>query len=514
MPVMIQEKEFPSIWSKFVQYLKDLLDRKYLVVGGAVFASIEKILSELQGHKKDSFRECIRLTWELWRDGNPASHQDPSRKVVTNQAALLAYVQSLAEIYPLMSTFTGTEEVQAILEQLTICATESSPTSYSDDIDSLTPLQDQIMGALSYVGSETPASIPDLTKYTSTFIMLPFNRDLDTSARGPTFVALSKAAMGLLDSHLTKYRNVEDIYTTGSFVVAIRALVRPLSLKYRWKLEGKDPTTWQKATTTLIHILKACNPVITRLELQDSDEPSPWQEIVISCDTIVSADLSTCTNPTRINSDQDFDISSFLELYSLLVPTLGSALLTDSHRRSFASSLFTNSIIHEPHPDDLPSSSDEILDNLTSVHIGRTKDLPPSRRSRMSYVLLDKLFDLVAVHDSSTERIRLAQAAAPFLILRVGIVLKAYVLDQPLRGRMPQTQSQRKELLYVLKKLVELDSEPKGIPDAPGVVSENKKHLHRVYGLVTRALRVAKGDAEVQGALIRVIETVAQGFGV
>ena len=516
MPIMIRESEFPSIWSKFVHCLKCLLDRSDLNVSGTVFTSIGKILSELGDDAKRNFSECIHPTWELWRDGNPVKHQDLSRKVVSNQAALLAYVQCLAEIYPLMSTFMGIEEIQSILKQLRLCATGSSSTSYSDDIDNLTPLQDQIMRSLSYVGSEIPASVPELTRSISDFVTLPYERDIGTSGRGPTFVALSKAAMSELNSHMTKYSKVDEVYTTGGFVAAIRALVKPISLKYGWKLEGRDPPTWQNATTTLINILEASVPVIKRLQIRDTEESPLWQEIVTSCNGIISADLAVCTNPSRINSDQDFDISSFLSLYSLLVPTLGSTLIADPLRRTFASSIFRNSLIHEPHPDDLPSpsSSDAVLDNLASQHIGRTKALPPTRRSKTSYVLLDKLFDLVAVHDSSPERVRLAQAAAPFLILRVGVVLKAYILDQPLRGRMPQPQSQRKELLYILRKLVELDSEPKAIPDAPGVVSDNKKHLHRVYGLVTRALPVAKRDREVQGALVRVIETVAQGFGV
>ena len=139
----------------------------------------------------------------------------------------------------------------------------------------------------------------------------------------------------------------------------------------------------------------------------------------------------------------------------------------------------------------------------------------------MSYILIDELFNLVTVHhhhsdrhDHAVERIRLAQAAAPFLILRAAVVLKAYIADQPLRGLMPQPVSQKRELIYIVRKLVELESEPRAIPDAAGVRSEYKKHLHRLFPLVTRAVGVAWRDESVLRELQKVLEVVGEGFGV
>ncbi len=139
----------------------------------------------------------------------------------------------------------------------------------------------------------------------------------------------------------------------------------------------------------------------------------------------------------------------------------------------------------------------------------------------MSYVLIDELFSLVAVyhhhpdrHDHAVERIKIAQAAAPFLILRAAVVLKAYIADQPLRGLMPQPMSQKRELIYMLRKLVELESEPRAIPDTEGVRSDYKKHLHRLFPLVTRAVGVAWRDESVLRELQRVLEVVGKEFGV
>jgi hypothetical protein len=132
----------------------------------------------------------------------------------------------------------------------------------------------------------------------------------------------------------------------------------------------------------------------------------------------------------------------------------------------------------------------------------------------MSYVCFDELVSLVALHDGSDPRTKLAQAAAPYLILRAGLTLRAYIADQPLRGRCPQPLSQRREMLYILKALVKLRCEPVAIPDAPGVESERKKHLHRLYPLFAKAVRAAARDQEVLEWLGKALDEVGMEFGV
>ena len=132
----------------------------------------------------------------------------------------------------------------------------------------------------------------------------------------------------------------------------------------------------------------------------------------------------------------------------------------------------------------------------------------------MSYVCFDELVCLVAVHDGTAPRVKLAKAAAPYVILRAGLTLRAYIADQPLRGRMPQPLSQRKELVYILKAMVKLRSEEDAIPDAPGVESEGKKHLLRLYPLMAKAVRAAARDQEVLEWLGKALDEVGMEFGV
>ena len=511
---MASDSDFDNTWHDMVQGFRGLLDRQSLDLSAAVFNALSRILSEFIKAKD----HCIASTekvWDIWRKGNPAHHTDGSNGARhDNQRALLAYLQCLHDLYQLKVDTIDLDEIKIIFEVLRNCAVNSSPTSYCGDVDALTPIQVQLLGSIEMIGTEKQGVPSELIECLSFFVTLAYNNETtkDSSRKGPTYVALSKTSMDLLKECVTKHLPDEDIHLSGALTTAISALTVPIQLKYKWQLQGKDPVTWHKATTTAVSILNDAIPVVLEMQMKDTDRSPFWGNVLDICKAILSADVFFCDTDSRVDSDQDFDIMAFTELRKLLTPALGSSSVTDRLRRSYADSMFQNSIIHQPHPDDLPQEDEDFLECLQSVHIGRVQDLPPSPRSKMSYVLLDELFNLVAVHDSSPERIKLAQAAAPYLILRTGIVLKAYILDQPLRGRMPQPTSQRREMLHVLHKLVELDSEPRAIPAAPGVVSDHKKHLHRVFGLVTKALGVTRQDEEIQRALTEVIEAVGQDF--
>jgi hypothetical protein len=230
------------------------------------------------------------------------------------------------------------------------------------------------------------------------------------------------------------------------------------------------------------------------------------------------------------------------------------------------------SIIFRDHNANTTGVSDVLgLAELYKPRDGRTVDPSPAQRAKMSYVCLDELFSLVAAHDEASAapmilvqpptprhashfptaittatkppsssaspngnnnntaagdgsrpqetahalHVRLARTAALYLILRCALSLRAYVADQPLRGRMPQPLSQRRELARILSWLVALRSEPDAIPDTANVESEGRKHLLRLYPLLVDAARVAGrcGDEEVLGVLGEALGVVGGELG-
>ena len=505
--------DFQKPWQTLLQCLLRFLSRGSLDVEAASFATLTAMLSKIDRIERVGI-PAVDMAWNLWVDNLPLSEESPPSNG-DNQPALMAYLQCLREIYRLIERTLELDQVKTILGQLRICVTGSNITNYSSDVDSLTALQTEVLKCVKMIRTDLPGVPSESTHLLAVFVALAYEDHTESSDRKrPTYVALSKTAMETLSKFILTHKSDHSIYASGAVDKAISAYTMPVKLKYRWSLEGRDPPTWRKATISARSVLEGCIPVIRKIHPDKVDVSAFWEKVVQLIDSIVDANCDLCPTPSSISDDQDFDAQAFTKIRDLITPAIGSANIHDRIRRKYTESIFTRSIIHEPHPDDLPRHGQEPLENLRSTHIGRVQRLPPSPRARLSYILLDELFNLVAVTSSSPERIKLAQAAAPFLILRAGITLKAYILDQPLRGLRPQPLTQRRELLYLLKKLAELNSEPKAIPDAPGVVSAHKKHLHRLYPLVTGAVGVAARDEEVLAALERVLEVVGEGFGV
>lgn len=156
--------------------------------------------------------------------------------------------------------------------------------------------------------------------------------------------------------------------------------------------------------------------------------------------------------------------------------------------------------------------------------------MQPAVRTAMSYVAFEELFSLVAAaddthgsHGAGSKRAsdagdrsamlaRMACTAAPFLIVRCALTLRSYAADQPLRGMMPQPLSQRKELLWVLRGLVDLRSESKAIPAPSGAESDTRKHLLRLYPLLVKALGIGR-DEKVMELVREALDVVGSELG-
>lgn len=213
---------------------------------------------------------------------------------------------------------------------------------------------------------------------------------------------------------------------------------------------------------------------------------------------------------------------------------------------------------------------DQALGVLCKPRNGRTIDPKPTKRKEISYVCLDELFEIVSAHDETaaapeitlqpptprfplpgtssstpldplkspvpdttgssslqskeqsngaTESshdlyIRLARTAAPYLVLRAALVLRAFVADQPLRGRMPQPLSQRRELEHILRSLIKLHSEPKAIPGFPRLDSQSARHLYALYPLLVKAMVVVNpGDDKVVRLVTEALDVVGKTLG-
>jgi len=329
--------------------------------------------------------------------------------------------------------------------------------------------------------------------------------------------------MELLQRLVLKHAHDEHMYKSGALSAALSALCIPISSKYDFPITTRSTQPWKLASTTALTVLEATLPRLDELDdgasQQQTTTQDAWSAIAAIADGILRADCDGVP-AAQVLEDEAFDMASFQKLRSLIIPSLGSAAVHDETRRAYAESVFRASIVHAPSPADeaLLSATVGLQGRLHAPRSGRTVSVPPSPRARMAYAALDELFSLlpVAEEGSSPEaHVRIACSAAPFLLLRCALTLRAYVADQPLRGRMPQPLSQRRELEWLLRRLVTLRSEARAIPHLPGVASENRKHLLQLYPLVVKAAGVsAVADTGAVSALLNdALEVVGGELG-
>ncbi|PQE03900.1 endosomal peripheral membrane protein [Rutstroemia sp. NJR-2017a BVV2] len=516
LDVLTSHSTFESSWETLLGHFKAMLAFRILEVNTAVFNALRQILSRgntKEGSQTNFSRDSVNQAWGLWADCLPSITVSDKRG--DNQDYLVAYVSALKEIYRLVESDLDAARVQRMLTLLREAIQEANASTYSADIEYLTPLQTQVLESLKMIRTDIKGVPATLISQVAEFVALAFvPKDPSSNTQRPTYVALSKASMVLSEKLILSHSSESDIYTSGAVSASLAALAGPIVMKYSFPVVSKSISPWRQATMSSLAIVDSILPIMAKTTLSEEVVRSIWTSIVNIAIGITSADCTIAAETVDIKDDQEFDVASFLKLHELITPALGSAVILDRTRRTYTESLFRMSIIHPPQPNELPQPNQELLATLYLPRKGRTVDPPPSPRTRMSYVCFDELVTLVSLHDSSPPRIKLAQAAAPYLILRSGLTLRAYIADQPLRGRMPQPLSQRKELLYILKKLVELRCEDEAIPDTPGVESEGKKHLHRLYPLLVKAIRAAAKDQEVLEWIGKALDEVGMEFGV
>ncbi|KAH6701147.1 hypothetical protein VD0002_g2645 [Verticillium dahliae] len=530
--VLSKHPSFNNLWQELLAHFTTLLDFKILDVSTATFKALGQILAQGQPHHKSSFsKETVDAAWQLWSRGIPVAAGDDGTKN-DNQNCLTAYVGAFHDVYRLVSADLTVERVRQMLTLFREALQRATVGAYVNDVEYTTPLQNQVLEAIKTIRTDLEGVPSAMISQVAEFVRLPFNRDpAREGASKRTYVAMSKGSMAVLQRLVLIHAGDADVYASGAFSAALSALSKAIILKYRFPIVTKSTQPWRLATDSTLAVLEGTLPHLHTLDVPKETIPDIWRLIVDAADGIISADTEAAPDKTDILDDEAFDMKSFRKLRELIIPSLGAEVIPDKTRKAYAESLFRTSMIHTPPPGDSALGADGAgLSAMYKPRKGRTSDPAAKARSKMSYVCLEELFSLVATHDEDTPgpsitiqpptprwpppaltlphpapepisslHIRTARATAPFLILRAALPLRAFIADQPLRGRMPQPLSQRRELLRLLEALVALQSQPEAIPDSPNVECETRKHLLRLYPLLVAVVRVAgaAGDEAV-----------------
>ncbi|KAL5629544.1 hypothetical protein BROUX41_001150 [Berkeleyomyces rouxiae] len=550
------DESFERLWKELLRHFAHFLDFEALSVNTAVYKALSQII--VQAADGSLSTKTIDGAWELWARGTPKS-KDEARENVDNQECLQAYVSALGDLYRFLHPDLAIERVSTMLALLRQAVCQESVSSFVTNAEFCTRLQDRVLAAVKMIRTDLAGVPSEVISQVSEFVCIAFegyplpgdaNASNGENKKRRSFVALSKASMAILQNLILAHSTDSGIYKSGAFTTALKAFARPIALKYQFPIPTRGVPAWKVATTAVLAVLQQTlnQPV---METDKASNAQIWAAVVDIADGIISADPSSVPESVDVMADQDFDISSFQTLRDLIIPALGHSDVGNESRDRFAHSLFTTSIMHELSEAEvraLALPGNQALAEFFKTRPGRTLNPRPLVRSKMSYVCLDEMFALIAGEADHTPSIMvvpptpnlqasfaggshkpsaaapgpssqatkqakelgvaIATSVAPSVSVRCALTMRMYIADTPLRGRMPQPVFQRRELLHILGRLLELHSEKKALPPTAKVQTQTRKHLVILLPLLVQTAQTA-GESGDEPVLKLVMEAMA-----
>ncbi|KAJ7449990.1 hypothetical protein B0H11DRAFT_323334 [Mycena galericulata] len=496
---IIRLDSFVKAWDVFVDHIQDtvLLDNRS--ISPPALRSLEKAVKASSGASPD-VRTKVTEIWErVWtmsdtvgdavvRRGSATVSHAPGAEGPHKPFTQESLVAFLDVIRCTRNTSRALDGVEWPLERLTrlmailkgVLTYPSSP-DYRPDIDQLPPVQTIVVDTIVDIDLSAPGSPSLVMKDLSEFTTLPFlaafdvpsNPKTQTPQKRITYIALAKKTMPMLVELFLRFQDREEIYTDGTIEAVLSAYSIPVKLKYDCPPASKfghDLPLWKTATSNFLKIVKECALSIETLGsvIPDQHIEGIWRQVL---DVFRGGILADCSATEAFTlevqeAEENFDLALIGALEIDVVPHLGDKRVPDSLVGQLAkvlqqgSRLYESDLASNPHSPVSSSGSREFekIELDGPYENGSTQSGTLLPRERFSYWCFDLLFLICSntTKDQEPSRRRLAALSLPSLMTRCRTVMVGYVADEALRGNLPFPRAREDELLYVLRKLLEL----------------------------------------------------------
>ncbi|KAF8639344.1 hypothetical protein AX17_001563 [Amanita inopinata Kibby_2008] len=496
-------ESFPSAWNTFVNHVQDsvLLDNR--PISAPALRCLEKAIkaSGAAGEGlQQRVREMLARVWEAVdvlggavlrraeaRTPNNRTPDGPSPHPPFTQESLVAFVDVIQCTRSVSRSVEGEEwkldQLTRLMAILKGVLTYPNSPDYRPDVDALPPLQSVVMDTVFGVDLSSPGApsliMRDLSEYATLSFLAAFDLQSQNSKAAPnkiTYIALSKKVMPMLVELYLKFKGKLEIYMDGTVEALLSSYSIPIKMKYDCpppSKYGNDPPLWKTATTCFLRIVKECPVQMKHWEQDISDEriEGIWRQIL---DVFRGGILADCSHAESFTleaqeAEENFDLSLIGALEIDVVPYLGDSRVPDYLVSQLGAILHQGSRLMKPvdhgsfavegSGKDVhgPQAIEKVEINKAGVE-GTTELGALVPRERFSYWCFDLLFLLCSnmTKDHELPRRRLATLSLPSLLNRCRATLVEYVADESLRGNTPFPRVREEELLYVLRKLLEL----------------------------------------------------------
>jgi hypothetical protein len=465
---------FADTWKAYVQVCNSMLDQETLSMSCAAYKGLTTMLQSLAEDDGDGQLERSESVLQTCLDHHPADI-DPGRE--SNQAALTQYAMTFAAVFGVGSDLIA--KPKEVLKAVERTVLECVHPPYTSDTKTLAPEQAAVVDLFPQLQRLLPGSA--YTDLLQSFIKAPIAPA--ESCTNATFVALAARCSELMRA--TVMTALERDSGTTDVVPMLETLSKLIATKYTALPQGGAPSLWHNATMSAVQISQSAMKSAPSIR----DLPRMTAAFTSLTTSILQAGGLGTAHGLDLTDDEVFDISSVAALHAAINPEIGDDRVPTVLLKSYVLTLFHASLVAEPFSFDLPADMIETpLENFATVRPGTVCDPVYAKRDRICYTALDTLFSLVARRsEMRPEARRLAQAAAPYLLLRCAYSFKTFIADQPLRSISALPQLLRLEMLTILNKCIELRCAKEAFTGiAKGDNSDGKDHLRLLNGLVVR----------------------------
>ncbi|EXJ59003.1 hypothetical protein A1O7_06434 [Cladophialophora yegresii CBS 114405] len=590
--VIAQHDGFKNTWLCIMDVLKSILDTNSVSASFLAFSNLSKLLSALAVLPVSS-EELVGPAVQLWASHHPADirYESPSAGgEPSNQQAFASHAHVLVEAYKTSSVAASKYlqgQTSTLMDSIERGVMLCTHPPYTSDVKTLAPEQKEACDCLAILKILLQ---DDVSKYSGSLLRLvtlvlniqngkvalhPKKSAVSKSMQRPSFIAFAAACLDKFRDLTLECADDDHFVQTVAVQDACPVLSAVVSTKYTRIPTNNEMPLWRISTVIAAVLLEALQKHVKRKSSRDLSQLETLgpQIISVAVSILQPGDLSSPPAPEhkvdRILEDETFDIEHFERLHKAIVPIFGTvdAIKADDACKQYALVLFKASLLAKPWFNDLPDDLDsEPLKDLMRVRPGSVHRPIFAVRRQLCYAALRALFELVeqpqpqhATADggerdnypvttmSSSDKLKLASAAAPYLILRVVHPLKTFLADQRLRSLTPPPMPQQVELQVILSKFVDLRSNGYAVAEMisslkgqsqaktrgslgslrlTGLTTQSderqsdhddddgKEHLRVLYGLMLRVQKFWQGLPRLTGPGLRAWEDDEPGVGI
>lgn len=492
---IIHLESFVNAWGVFVNHIQDtvLLDNR--IISPPALRSLEKAVKASSGAAADVKPKVTEIWERVWKMADTVGHSilrrapdatatESPHKPFT-QESLVAFLDVIRCTRSISCALDGTEwpierltRLMAILKGV---LTYPSSPDYRPDIDQLPPVQAIVIETIVDIDLAAAGAPSLVMRDLSEFATLPFLAAFDvpsdpktqTPQKRVTYIALAKKIMPMLVDMFLRFKGREEIYVDGTIEAVLSAYSIPVKLKYDCPPASKfghDLPLWKTATANFLRIVQECVLPMKTLNdiIPDAHIEGIWRQVLDVFRGGILADCSATESfpLEKQEAEENFDLALIGALEIDVVPHLGDKRVPDPLVGQLAKVLQQGSQLYEaevssnPHsPTSSGSREFEKIEMDDGPYTnGSTQSGALLPRERFSYWCFDLLFLICSntTKDQEPARRRLAALSLPSLLNRCRNVMVGYVADEALRGNLPFPRVREDELIYVLRKLLEL----------------------------------------------------------